>query len=118
MATHDVEARLCRWLLRARDLSDTDTLLFTQEFLAEMFRVRRTSVTSVAHTQRAGMIKYTRGKIQILSVDIFCGCLMVSAAPGEHDCGAPVVPGQPQWRGQKLFTFIQFDWNESPTCAW
>jgi CRP-like cAMP-binding protein len=70
MATHDVEARLCRWLLRARDLSGGDTLLFTQEFLAEMLGVRRTSVTSVAHTlQRAGMIKYTRGKIQILSVD-------------------------------------------------
>jgi CRP-like cAMP-binding protein len=69
MATHDVEARLCRWLLRARDLSGSDTLLFTQEFLAEMLGVRRTSVTSVAHTlQRAGMIKYTRGKIQILRV--------------------------------------------------
>ena len=36
MATHDVEARLCRWLLRARDLSGDDVLLFTQEFLAEM----------------------------------------------------------------------------------
>ena len=69
MATHDVEARLCRWLLRARDLSGSDTLLFTQEFLAEMLGVRRTSVTTVAHTlQRAGMIKYARGKIQILDV--------------------------------------------------
>jgi hypothetical protein len=25
--------------------------------------------------------------------------------------------GQPQWRVKKLFTFIQFGWNESPTCA-
>jgi CRP-like cAMP-binding protein len=70
MAAHDVEARLRRWLLRARDLSGSDTLLFTQEFLAEMLGVRRTSLTTVAHTlQRAGMIKYARGRIQILDVD-------------------------------------------------
>ena len=70
MATHDVEARLCRWLLRARDLSGSDTLLFTQEFLAEMLGVRRTSVTTTAHTiQRSGIIKYSRGKIQILHLE-------------------------------------------------
>jgi CRP-like cAMP-binding protein len=69
-ATHNVQARLCRWLLRARDLSDSDTLLFTQEYLAEMLGVRRTSVTVDAHTlQAAGMIKYSRGKIQILDVE-------------------------------------------------
>jgi CRP-like cAMP-binding protein len=70
MANHDLEARLCRWLLRARDLSGSDHLPFTQEFLAEMLGVRRTSVTTVAHTiQRAGMIRYSRGKIQILDVE-------------------------------------------------
>jgi CRP-like cAMP-binding protein len=67
-ATHHVQARLCRWLLRARDLSGSDTLSFTQEYLAEMLGVRRTSVTVVAHTlQSAGFIKYARGKIQVLS---------------------------------------------------
>jgi CRP-like cAMP-binding protein len=69
-ATHRVEARLCRWLLRARDLSESDYLPFTQEYLAEMLGVRRTSVTEVAHTlQEAGLIKYARGKIQILDGD-------------------------------------------------
>ena len=68
--THLVEARLCRWLLRARDLARSDTLLFTQEFLAEMLGLRRTSVSVVAHTlQQAGMIKYRRGKIEILNVE-------------------------------------------------
>jgi CRP-like cAMP-binding protein len=66
-ATHRVDARLCRWLLRARDLSENEYLPFTQEYLAEMLGVRRTSVTEVAHTlQEAGLIKYARGKIQIL----------------------------------------------------
>ena len=68
-ATYSVEARLCRWLLRARDLSG-DTLPFTQEFLAEMLGVRRTSVSLVAHTlQQAGFIKYTRGRIQIVNLE-------------------------------------------------
>jgi CRP-like cAMP-binding protein len=70
MAAHDVESRLCRWLLRARDLAGSDNLMFTQEFLAEMLGVRRTSITVVAHTlQQAGMIKYARGRIQILNVE-------------------------------------------------
>ena len=70
MASHQVEARLARWMLRARDLSDRDTLQFTHEFLAEMLGVRRSSVSVVAHTlQNAGMIKYSRGKIQIIDLD-------------------------------------------------
>jgi CRP-like cAMP-binding protein len=70
MANHEIDARLCRWLLRARDLSGSDQLPFTQEFLAEMLGVRRTSVTTVARTlQEAGMVKYTRGKIEVLDVE-------------------------------------------------
>src|SRR6195952_4735374 len=70
MAAHEVQARLCRWLLRARDLSGSDNLHFPQEFLAEMLGVRRTSVTVDAHAlQNAGLIKYSRGKIQILNLD-------------------------------------------------
>jgi DNA-binding transcriptional regulator YhcF (GntR family) len=54
----------------ARDLSGSDHLPFTQEFLAEMLGVRRTSVTTVARTlQEAGMVKYTRGKIEILDIE-------------------------------------------------
>jgi CRP-like cAMP-binding protein len=74
-----VIARLSRWLLRARDLSGSDILSFTQEYLAEMLGVRRTSVTVVAHTlQAAGLIKYARGRIQILNTegleDSACEC--------------------------------------------
>jgi CRP-like cAMP-binding protein len=66
-ATHNIDERLVRWLLRARDLSRSDTLPFTQEFLAQTLGVRRTSVTVVARTlQEAGLFKYTRGRIQIV----------------------------------------------------
>src|SRR3978361_513517 len=50
IANHDVEERLCRWLLRGRDLCGSDTLKFTQEFIAEMLGVRRSSVTLAAKT--------------------------------------------------------------------
>jgi CRP-like cAMP-binding protein len=70
MANHEVEARLCRWLLRARDLAGSDQLPFTQEFLGEMLGVRRPSVTTVARTlQGAGIIKYRRGNIEIVDVE-------------------------------------------------
>lgn len=65
-ATHTVEARLARWLLRSRDLLGGDTLSLTQEFLGQMLGVRRASVSLVANTlQNAGLIKYARGRIQI-----------------------------------------------------
>jgi Crp-like helix-turn-helix protein len=68
-ATHQLENRLARWLLRASDLRGGDELRLTQEYIAEMLGVRRTSVTLVAHTlQQAGMIRYTRGRIQLTDV--------------------------------------------------
>jgi Mn-dependent DtxR family transcriptional regulator len=66
-------------------MSDSDTLNFTQEFLSEMLGVRRSSVSVVAHTlQQAGMIRYTRGKIQILNVEALreaaCECYETTKA--------------------------------------
>jgi CRP-like cAMP-binding protein len=62
-----VEARLARWLLRARDLAECDELPLTHDAMAQMLGVRRPSVSVVAGTlQRAGMIKHRRGHVQIL----------------------------------------------------
>ena len=66
-ALHSIEARFCRWLLQSADHAASDTIELTQEFLAEMLGVRRTSVTEVAsRVQNAGAITYSRGVIRIL----------------------------------------------------
>jgi len=69
-AVHSVEARLARWLLRARDLHDGRTLPLTQESLAQMIGVRRNAISIVAHAlQEAGVIGYSRGQIEVLDVE-------------------------------------------------
>ena len=77
-ALHTVQARTCKWLLRMHDLAGPD-LLLTQDFLAQMMGVRRTSVTEVAgELQKAGMISYSRGRIRLLDLDMIsqraCEC--------------------------------------------
>ena len=66
-ASHTVESRMCRWLLRIRDLTQSNEMSLTQEFLAQMLGVRRTSVTLVAGMlQSSGLIRQLRGTIEIL----------------------------------------------------
>jgi CRP-like cAMP-binding protein len=64
-AAHNIQARTCKWLLRMHELAGPD-LLLTQELLAQMMGVRRTSVTEVAvELQKQGLITYNRGHIRI-----------------------------------------------------
>jgi CRP-like cAMP-binding protein len=66
-ALHEVEARLSRWLLQARDRLESNTIKLTHEFLSQMLGVRRTTVTVVANSlQRAKLIRYHRGQIEIV----------------------------------------------------
>jgi CRP-like cAMP-binding protein len=66
-ALHQVEPRMCRWLLQAQDAVGGDTLNLTQEFLSHMLGVRRTSVSGSANKLQAeGLISYKRGIIRIL----------------------------------------------------
>lgn len=67
-ALHDIEERLARWLLQSQDRSpDSGVVPLTQELLAEMLAVRRTSVSATANIlQSEGLIKYSRGAIKIV----------------------------------------------------
>jgi CRP-like cAMP-binding protein len=68
-ALHKVEERFCRWLLQTREITGSDTINLTQEFLSEMLGVRRTSITDVAsRLQGAGIISYSRGVIRIIDL--------------------------------------------------
>lgn len=76
---HDVEARLARWLLTSANRMESDQLRLTQEFLAHMLGVQRSTLTVAAgELQRKGAIGYSRGKITILSRPILkkaaCEC--------------------------------------------
>src|SRR5271170_4806344 len=63
---HEVNERLGRWLLMSADRIGSNSVPLTQEFLAQMLGTRRSSVTVAAGIlQRAGLITYTRGDVEI-----------------------------------------------------
>jgi CRP-like cAMP-binding protein len=67
-AVHTVRQRVCRWMLRMNDLIGMNVAV-TQELLAEMIGVTRTSVTAAAASlQDAGVIRYRRGHVQIVDI--------------------------------------------------
>jgi CRP-like cAMP-binding protein len=98
---HPIEKRLARWLLRSYDLAMTETLPLTQEFLSQMLGVRRTSVTLVAIAlQKAGLIKYARGRIRITDVEglrqLACECHVTLRSYSKELLGiVPVEPAAP-----------------------
>jgi CRP-like cAMP-binding protein len=65
-AIHAADARFCRWLLRASDALGADTVLVTQEAIAQALGIRRTTVTLIAQQlQLRGAISYRRGRVAI-----------------------------------------------------
>lgn len=64
---HRAEQRLCRWLLLTQDRVGCDVVPLTQEHLAIMLGVQRTTVTATASAlQERGAISYSRGRIRVL----------------------------------------------------
>ena len=71
--------RLARWLLAAHDRSGVAELSLTQDLIAVMLGVRRSTVSVAAGTlQKAGVIRYQHGRITIVDrvglEDAACEC--------------------------------------------
>jgi CRP-like cAMP-binding protein len=65
---HSIDQQLCRWLLLSLDRLASNELVMTQELIANMLGVRREGVTEAAgRLQDAGLIRYARGRIEVLN---------------------------------------------------
>ena len=74
-AFHSIEARLCRWLLRASDTVGSNIVILTQEFLSQMLGCQRSSVNLAVYALRqAGLIRSRRGRIEIIDRDAIAEC--------------------------------------------
>jgi CRP-like cAMP-binding protein len=64
---HDVESRLCRWVLHIHDRLDRAAIPMTHADLASLAGTRRTTVTLITGAlHQAGIIANRRGRIEIL----------------------------------------------------
>jgi CRP-like cAMP-binding protein len=74
-ALHEIEERLCRWLLEAHDRTGMDSLPITQELLSNLLGTQRTSVTLVqGKLASAGFIRTHRGVIDLLNIQGLQAC--------------------------------------------
>lgn len=86
-AHHELGQRLARWLLGAHDRSGVAELSLTQDLIAVMLGVRRSTVSVAAsQLQRAGVIRYQHGKITVLDRSGLenAACECYEAVAGEY----------------------------------
>ena len=112
-SVHAVEARLARMLLTLGDRTGSAELPLSQDFMAELMGVQRTTINAAARVLRVnGGIRYSRGRITILDSHVLqdhaCECygaMRRYRTVMGPDAGAPVdpqqrpaapVPGQPE----------------------
>jgi CRP-like cAMP-binding protein len=85
---HSLDQQLCRWLLLSLDRLKGDEIVMTHELIANMLGVRREGVTGGARKlQKAGLIRYARGRITALDRSGLEGrsCECYSVVKEEYD---------------------------------
>lgn len=64
---HELNQKLARWLLSARDRTESDELALSHEFLSMMLGRRRAGVTvALGNMKKAGLIENSVGRVRIL----------------------------------------------------
>jgi hypothetical protein len=64
---HKLEQRMCRWILCLLDRQADKDILVTHERIAAMLGVRREGITTAAaRLQAQGVIRYSRGHLQVV----------------------------------------------------
>jgi CRP-like cAMP-binding protein len=102
---HRVVERCAHWLLQTQDRVGRAEFPLTQEFLAVMLGVRRTSVTDVARQlQQGGLIRYHRGLIHVLDRPgleaASCECYGIIVRETERLLGSAQPAGLPGAAGE------------------
>jgi CRP-like cAMP-binding protein len=95
---HSIEQRAARWLLMTHDRVAAQKFPLLQEFLGQMLGARRASVSEVASKlQKAGLIRYSRGVIEILNraglEAVSCECYDVIQQEFDRLLGSPQKQG-------------------------
>lgn len=86
---HKVPQRLARWLLMTQDRAHASQFYLTHQYLARMLGVRRSAITIAAGAfQRAGLITYSRGIINVRSKaglkGLTCRCYTIALNAYNH----------------------------------
>ena len=86
---HELEERLCRWLLLAADRLDEKIIPLTHDQLAMILGVRRAGITmTLSVLEEAGAVIKTRGAVQIADRAILenktCECYRIIASEYKH----------------------------------
>ena len=93
-ALHELDERLCRWLLQTQDRVGGNLITLTHEFLSQMLAVRRTTVTLVARgLQKDGIIHTgaarSKSSTARSSRNALASAMAWSAARSQSTCLAP-----------------------------